>query len=93
MDKEIESSKSRSDIYHDERRRSIVGKHQHHSPRHSTSGEHNSSMSSPIRNHKTRFGVDKLQEEMNEIKPPTFDGEHKKDDDAKTWLLGMRKYF
>jgi hypothetical protein len=30
---------------------------------------------------------------MNKIKHPTFDGEHKKDEDAKTWLLGMRKYF
>jgi hypothetical protein len=30
---------------------------------------------------------------MNKIKPPTFDGEHKKDEDAETWLLGMRKYF
>jgi hypothetical protein len=33
------------------------------------------------------------REEMNKIKPPTFDGEHKKDEDAETWLLGMRKYF
>jgi hypothetical protein len=30
---------------------------------------------------------------MNKIKPPTFDGEHKKYEYAKTWLLGMRKYF
>jgi hypothetical protein len=30
---------------------------------------------------------------MNKIKPPTFDGEHKKDEDIETWLLGMRKYF
>ena len=30
---------------------------------------------------------------MNKIKPPTFDGEHKKDEDVVTWLLGMRKYF
>jgi N-glycosylase/DNA lyase len=30
---------------------------------------------------------------MKKIKPPTFDGEHKKDEDAKTRLLGMRKYF
>ena len=30
---------------------------------------------------------------MNKIKPPTFDGEHKKDEDAETWLLGMRKCF
>jgi antitoxin component of MazEF toxin-antitoxin module len=43
--------------------------------------------------HKRRFGVDELQGEMNKTKPTTFDGEHKKDEDAKTWLLGMRKYF
>jgi hypothetical protein len=30
---------------------------------------------------------------MNKIKPPTFDGEHKNDEDAQTWLLGMRKCF
>jgi hypothetical protein len=30
---------------------------------------------------------------MNKIKPPTFDDEHKKDEDAETWLLDMRKYF
>jgi hypothetical protein len=30
---------------------------------------------------------------MNKIKPPTFDGEHKKDEYAETWFLGMRKYF
>jgi len=30
---------------------------------------------------------------MNKIKPPTFDGEHKKEKDVETWLLGMRKYF
>jgi hypothetical protein len=25
------------------------------------------------------------------IKPPTFDGEHKKYDDVEAWLFGMRK--
>ena len=30
---------------------------------------------------------------MNKIKPPTFDGEHKKDEYVETSLLGMRKYF
>jgi hypothetical protein len=30
---------------------------------------------------------------MNKINPPTFDGEHKKEEEAETWLLGMRKYF
>jgi hypothetical protein len=37
--------------------------------------------------------VDELKGEMNKIKPPTFDGEHKKEEDVETWLLGMRKYF
>jgi hypothetical protein len=37
--------------------------------------------------------VDELQGEFKKIKPPTFDGEHKKYEDAKAWLLGMRKYF
>jgi hypothetical protein len=54
---------------------------------------HSSSSPSPVRKHKRRTGVDELQGEMNKIKPPTFDGEHKKDEDAETWLLGMRKYF
>jgi hypothetical protein len=30
---------------------------------------------------------------MNKTKPPTFDGEHKKDEYAETWILGMRNYF
>jgi hypothetical protein len=30
---------------------------------------------------------------MNKSNPPTFNGEQKKDDDAETWSLGMRKYF
>jgi hypothetical protein len=34
--------------------------------------------------------VDELKGEMNKIKPPTFDGEHKKDEDVETWLLGMK---
>jgi hypothetical protein len=37
--------------------------------------------------------VDELKGEMNKIKPPTFDGEHNKEEDVETWLLGMRKYF
>jgi hypothetical protein len=30
---------------------------------------------------------------MNKIKPPIFDGEHKKEEDVETWFLGMNKYF
>jgi hypothetical protein len=37
--------------------------------------------------------VDELRGEMSQIKPLTFDGEHKKDEDVETWMLGMRKYF
>jgi hypothetical protein len=29
---------------------------------------------------------------MNKLKPPTFDNENKKDEDAETWLMGVRKY-
>ena len=37
--------------------------------------------------------MDELKGEMNKIKPPMFDGEHKKEEDVEAWLLGMRKYF
>jgi hypothetical protein len=37
--------------------------------------------------------VDELMGDMNNIKPPTFDGEHNKEEDVETWFLGMRKYF
>jgi hypothetical protein len=84
MDKESESVKSGSHRSHDERRRKIsLNMHHHHFPRHSTRREHISSSLSPVRKHKRRSGVDELQREMNKIKPPTFDVEHNKDEDAK----------
>jgi hypothetical protein len=69
-----------------------VSRHHHNSQRNSHKRADNSSSLSPIRRYK-RSGVDELQGEMNKIKPPTFDGEHKKYEDAKTWLLAIRKYF
>jgi hypothetical protein len=30
---------------------------------------------------------------LRKIKPPSFDGENRKGEDAEAWLLGMRKYF
>jgi hypothetical protein len=94
LDKESGSSKSGSHRSPDEKRRTrSVSRHHHHSPRHSNRRTHSSSSPSPVRKHKKRSGVDELRGEMNKIKPPTFDGEHKKDEDAETWLLGMRKYF
>jgi hypothetical protein len=77
MDKETESSRSRSHRSHVEKRREerSVGKH-------SFREELSSSSPSPIRKNKRRNGVDEIKGEMNNIKPPTFYGEHKKDKDA-----------
>jgi hypothetical protein len=94
MDKESESSNSRSHRSHGEGRETrIVDRKHHHSPKHSFRKIHSSLSPSHVRKHKRRTRVDELQGEMNKIKPPTFDGEHKKDEDAKKWLLGMRMYF
>ena len=37
--------------------------------------------------------MDELRGEMNKIIPPTFYGEHKNDEYAETWMLGMRTFF
>jgi hypothetical protein len=69
-----------------------VNRHRCCSPNHSSREAHNSSIPShTIKNR--RYGMDELKGEMNKIKPPTFDGEHKKEEDVETWFLGMRKYF
>jgi hypothetical protein len=94
MDKDNNSRKSGSHRSPDERRRTrSVGIHHHHYLRNYTRGEHSSSSPSPIRKNKRRSRVDEIQGEVNKIKPLTFDGEHKKDEDVETWILGMRKYF
>jgi hypothetical protein len=87
LDKESGSRKSGS-----HKRTKSDSRHHQHSPRHSNKRVHNISSLSHVRKHK-RSGEDELQGKMNKIKPPTFDGEHKKDEDAETWLLGMRNYF
>jgi hypothetical protein len=67
-------------------------RHLSRSQRHSDIKTHSSSSPSPTRKHR-KSGKEELKGEMNKIKPPTFDGEHKKEEDAETWLLGMKKYF
>ena len=67
-------------------------RHHHRSPKHSSKEAHSSSIPSPNKKHRISW-MDELKGEMNKIKPPTFDGEHKKEEDVETWLLGMRKYF
>jgi hypothetical protein len=86
MDMETESSWSRSSRSYDEKRREArsVDRHYHHLPKYSFRKAHSSSSPSPVKKHKRRIGVDELQGEMNKIKPPTFDGEHKKNEDAET---------
>jgi hypothetical protein len=56
-------------------------------------GKHTVVQARPLPENTENLGVDELKGEMNKIKPPTFDGEHKKEEDVETWLLGMRKYF
>ena len=76
LDKESDSSKSRSHKSPDEKRKSrSVGRHHHHSQGNSKRREHSSSSPYPIKKH-MRSGVDELKGEMNKIKPPMFDGEH-----------------
>jgi hypothetical protein len=94
LDKENGSCKSGSHRSFDEKGRSRnARRHHHHSPRHSNRRAPNRSSSSPVRKNQKRSRVDEPQGEMNKIKPPTFDGENKKDEDVKTCLLDMRKYF
>jgi hypothetical protein len=93
LEKGSDSSKTESRRTPKRRRRPRGGSRHHlHSLKHSSREAHSSSSLSPTRKHR-RSGVKELKGEMNKIKPPTFDGEHKKEEDAETWLLGMRKYF
>jgi hypothetical protein len=95
MDKETEKRRPRSRRSHDEKGREARSdyKHQPYSSKHSFRKAYGSSSPSHVRKNKRRIGVDELQREMNKIRPQIFDGEHKKDEDLETWLLGMRKYF
>jgi hypothetical protein len=93
LEKESDTSRSRSVRTPERRRRSRSGsRHYHLSPKHFDKETPSSSSSSPTRKHR-KSGKDELKGEMNKIKPPTFDGEHKKEEDVEKWLLGMKKYF
>jgi hypothetical protein len=93
LEKESDTSRSRSVRTHERRRRSRSGsRHYRLSPKHSGKEKHSSSSPSPTRKHR-KSGRNELKGEINKIKPPTFNGEHKKEEDAETWLLGMKKYF
>jgi hypothetical protein len=70
----------------------------HHSPRkstrrtHASSGQEQSKCVSCWRQRR-RPEADILQGELRKIKPPTFNGEHRKGEEVEAWLLEMKKYF
>jgi len=52
----------------------------------------------PSAEDKTKIGrkrklVDHLEGEVNKIKPSTFDGEYKIEEEFEAWLLDIKKYF
>jgi hypothetical protein len=76
LEKDSDTRKSRSVRTPERRRRSRSGSiHYHLSPKHSGKETHSSSSPSPTRKYQ-KSGKDELKGEMNNIKPPTFDGEH-----------------
>jgi hypothetical protein len=80
--KESDSNKSGSQKSSEEKgKEKSDSRHHHHSQRHSNKRAGNNSSLSLVRWYK-RYGVDELRGEMNKIKPPTFDGKNKKDEDA-----------
>jgi hypothetical protein len=46
-----------------------------------------------VRKQRRKKEVYSLQGEVRKLKPPSFEGERKREDDAKAWFLGIRRYF
>jgi hypothetical protein len=73
--------------------------HRHYSPPYSSRKFHASeySISSPEVSHvmhqRRIHELNSLQGELRKLKPPSFDGEREREDDVKSWFLGIRKYF
>jgi hypothetical protein len=91
-------SQSKRDDHGNDRKSRSMSRH-HHSPRKSTRRTHASSgpgsipSVSPVRRQRRRPEADILQGELRKIKPPTFNGEHRKGEEVEAWLLEMKKYF
>jgi hypothetical protein len=71
----------------------------HHSPSQSTRRTHaslgpwNISSVSLVKRKIKIPEVDIFHVELGKIKPPTFNGEHRKGEEVEAWLLEMKKYF
>jgi hypothetical protein len=48
---------------------------------------------SHVRNQRRRHEFDSLQGELRKLKPPSFYGERKRDDDVEVCFLGLKSYF
>jgi hypothetical protein len=89
----------RDDHRRDGYSRSARKTHINHSPPYSARKFYASedSISSPkvslIRHQIRRHELDSLQGEPRKLKPPSFDGEREREDDAEAWFLGLRRYF
>jgi hypothetical protein len=47
----------------------------------------------PVRHQRRKQEVDSFQGELRKLKPPSFDDEREREDDAEAWFLGLRRYF
>jgi hypothetical protein len=48
---------------------------------------------SPVRQQIRKQEVDSLQGDLRKLKPPPFDGERERKDDAEAWFPGLQIYF
>jgi hypothetical protein len=48
---------------------------------------------SPVRHQRRKQEVDCFQGEMSNLKPPSFEDEREREDDAEAWFLGLQRYF
>jgi hypothetical protein len=70
----------------------------HHSPPYSEGNFYalKDPVSSPevslVRHQRRKQEVDSLQGDMRKLKTPSFEGEREREDDAKAWFLGLRRY-
>jgi hypothetical protein len=48
---------------------------------------------SPARHQRRRHDLESLKGELRKIKKPSFYGEREREDDSKSWFLGIRNYF
>jgi hypothetical protein len=57
---------------------------------HATSGPRSNPSVSSVRRHRRKVEGDILQGELRKIKPPTFNGEHRKGEEVEAWLYEMK---